>query len=45
LTRVTIPYLNASQADDRNFLRYKKGDPLAKAGADGAPVGVPPLDE
>jgi hypothetical protein len=37
--------LSADPASDRDFLRYPSGSPLAVAGTNGTPAGVPPLDE
>src|SRR5262249_51903621 len=45
LTRINFPYLVLNQTDDRNFLHYKKSDPLFKAGAHGEPAGAPPVED
>jgi hypothetical protein len=45
LTRVEFPYLVVNQTNDGNFLRYKKDSPLAQAGVNGEPVGVPPVED
>ena len=44
LKRVAFPYMPAGQNDDRTFFRYKKDSELARAGANGEPVGAPPVD-
>jgi serine/threonine protein kinase len=40
-THLDFKYLQPAD-DERQFLRYAKSDPLARAGAGGAPAGYPP---